>query len=299
MSKNLKKKALFPVIAMVLVSVVALSSATYAWFTTGNDATVNNLNVQVVAADGIQVSVDGTNWKSTITSADLADIDAIKEAGYTTVANQIPAETNAIYPVSTAGEIENGKMKMFKGTLANDELSAVACGTEKVDGTGDYIAFDLFFKLDQDKTITLSSTDSSVVAKDGTTDKQSQYAARVAFINEGNAGSAADARNLKGGTSAVIWEPNASTRSRAAIAEGAAENGGKLAYSGVNTEGVIGDGQKTAMTTYDVDHADLKLDLKAGYNKVRIYIWMEGEDIDCLNGTSGGTFATTLKFLAN
>ncbi|MBR4868619.1 MAG: hypothetical protein IKU10_05630 [Clostridia bacterium] len=293
----MRKKALFPAIAMVIVSLIVLSSVTYAWFTTGNSATVSNLDVNVVAADGIQVSVDAAAWKSTITAADLSNITEIEKT-YANVANQFP--TDAVYPVSTAGTVNaNGRLEMFKGTLTNDVLTAVACGTEKVDGTGDYIAFDLFFKLDQDKNITLNSTKSTVTAVAGGTDSHAQYASRVAFINEGVATTAAAARDLKGGTSAVIWEPNASKRAQAALDQGFTD--GRLGYKGVGIEDTVSieDGEKTAMTTYDVDSADMKLSLKAGYNKVRIYIWMEGEDVDCLNGTSGGTISTNLVFEAN
>lgn len=296
MSKNLKKKALFPVIAMVLVSVVALSSATYAWFTTGNDATINNLNVQVVAADGIQISVDGTNWTSSLDTAALSDIAAIQAAGYTGVVNQMPA--GQVNPVSTAGNVVNGKMEMFTGNLsASGELSTAA-DVETAGTNGNFIAFDVFFKMDSTKTIKLAYSGSQVIA--GTTDSDAETAARVAFIDLGNATTAAAARSLTTAASTKIWEPNATVRSAAANAQFAEpKDGQKLTYKGVKEAGTnIGDSQKADVETFTMSADTDILTLEKGYNKVRIYIWMEGEDIDCLNGTSGGVFNTTLKFVA-
>ena len=33
-----------------------------------------------------------------------------------------------------------------------------------------------------------------------------------------------------------------------------------------------------------------------GYHKVRVYIWLEGEDIDCANDISGGSVLVNLSF---
>ncbi|MBR6548518.1 MAG: hypothetical protein IKT68_03145 [Clostridia bacterium] len=296
MSKNLKKKALLPVIAMVLVSVVALSSATYAWFTTGNDATISNLNVQVVAADGIQISVDGTNWTSSLDTAALSDIAAIQAAGYTGVVNQLPA--GQVNPVSTAGNVVNGKMEMFTGTLDGTGNLTTSADVEVAGTNGNFIAFDLFFKMDSTKTIKLGYTGSQVIA--GTTDSDAETAVRVAFIDLGNAATAANARSLNTAASTKIWEPNATVRSAAANAQFAdANDGQKLTYNGVKEAGVnIGDSQKQQVETFTMTADTDILTLEKGYNKVRIYIWMEGEDLDCLNGTSGGVFNTTLKFIA-
>ena len=55
----------------------------------------------------------------------------------------------------------------------------------------------------------------------------------------------------------------------------------------------------TAVTTFDFDSAEdveTLFALGEGYNKIRVYIWLEGQDIDCLNGISGGTFTITLHF---
>ena len=37
-------------------------------------------------------------------------------------------------------------------------------------------------------------------------------------------------------------------------------------------------------------------DLKAGVTKVRIYMWVEGQDVDCEDNASGGAVAYNLQF---
>ena len=130
---NFKKKALLPAIAMVLVSVIALTGVSYAWFTMSDTAEVGTLDIAVESAAGIQISADCTNFSSKI---DLNKIkDATDGSDYNTNINVIP--TGAIYPVSTAGNLvavpnsnasHAGKfyMQMFSGDIINDTLSSSA-----------------------------------------------------------------------------------------------------------------------------------------------------------------------------
>ena len=36
--------------------------------------------------------------------------------------------------------------------------------------------------------------------------------------------------------------------------------------------------------------------LKAGITKIRVYMWVEGQDVDCENGASGTDIAYTIQF---
>ena len=73
-TKNMRKKALLASMAMLLVAVVALSGATYAWFTSNTTATATGLKFQtnqssslLFAAPGQQDSYyeDSSNWVGT------------------------------------------------------------------------------------------------------------------------------------------------------------------------------------------------------------------------------------------
>ena len=47
-----------------------------------------------------------------------------------------------------------------------------------------------------------------------------------------------------------------------------------------------------------VGNADAKelFTLEKGVTKVRVYMWVEGQDVDCENNASGGQISFTLQF---
>ncbi len=295
MSNNLRKKALLPAIAMVLVSVIALSGVTYAWFTTSNTATVSSLDVNVQSANGIQISLNAVDWKSSLKGTDITT------SGYANNKNQYPGEDAYISPVSTIGEIDanTGHMKMFYGELTDTDALQTSLLTDGENSN--YIAFDLFFKINSDEeVISLEMADSKV--KDTDENVNSACASRVAFINYGSAGAsgtATDAQALKTPVEngVTIWEPNSldcvDGTPRDSIAT----------YQGVKATSTDAFTTAGALGTVSPAPVDLKLSgdselftLKKGINKVRVYIWMEGQDPDCTNDASGGAFSTILKF---
>ena len=148
MKQNLTKKAVVPALAMALASVLALSGVTYAWFTTGNTATVGSLDVNVMTANGIQVSVDAESWRSTLTATDITN--AIGKSGLTI---QYPSEPVA--PVSSAGNVVDGKLEMFYGEYKKDGtlLSQQEVEQNRTSG-GNFVAFDLFFKSSSTQMLT-------------------------------------------------------------------------------------------------------------------------------------------------
>ena len=291
---NLRKKALVPAVAMVVASVIALSGVTYAWFTTGNTATVSDLNVNVQTANGIQVSLDAASWKSNLTATDIKN--AITDAiAYGTRSIQLPL--GEVLPVSSAGTIDsNGKMEMFFGNYDGDGKLFSTKETETLGTEGNFVAFDLFFKssMAQEMTIAQSEVKAIALTDEAFDNVGTETAVRVAFLDLGSDADASKARGLKGnGGTAVIWEPNATKR--APGSEGEADK--KLPYDGFVKEfedvEASADNVK-AVSTLGAD--EIVINLETGINKVRVYIWLEGQDVDCINNISFGDFATKLVF---
>lgn len=298
MKKNMRKKALLPALSMLLASVIALSGVTYAWFTTSNTAKVSNLDVNVAAANGIQVSLDATSWRSVI-SADELKAFIQNPVNYSSHTSQYPsAEGVEIAPVSTAGVIEDGKMVMYFGEITQNGTLKSTLETEKarLDG-GNFVAFDLFFKSSSDQMLTLDAASNVVGTSSTGVSLGTEKAVRVAFIPLGSAATPAGAKTLKGdaSTSALIWEPNEDTR-----IEGSEYDAGKLDCYGFNAEFDKAEGdlnQGTDIVKVDTfSGAKDLVELKAGINKIRVYIWLEGQDVDCVNQISYGDFATNLQF---
>lgn len=88
--KNTKsrKKILLSSIAMLLVALVALGSATYAWFTVNKTVTAGTMQITAAAPSGLQITADGTTWGTTVSYA----------------ANDV----ETLYPVSLAKDASTG-----------------------------------------------------------------------------------------------------------------------------------------------------------------------------------------------
>ena len=298
MKQNLRKKALVPAIAMVLASVIALTGVTYAWFTTGNTASVTGLDVNVQTANGIQVSLDAASWRSVITADDIRT--AVTNAtSYADRTIQFPGVE--IAPVSSAGIVADGKLQMFYGEYNKDgTLRSEAEVEQNRTSGGNFVAFDLFFKSSMDQTLTLKMGDAASFVKGtssmgGSATVGTEKAVRVAFLPIGSAATPAAARALKGDGEVMIWEPNASSR-----ADGVEAEGGKLAYDGFKAEfDAVAENElgSTEVATVETFNADQDIvTLKAGINKIRVYIWLEGQDVDCINNISFGDFTANLAF---
>ena len=328
--KRKNKKKIFILILMILFTGVVLTSSTYAWFTANKTVTVETIDVNVAASHGLQVSVDAVNWKTVISNAD------INSAGtnYTGAVNQLPTydpdggKANSIVPVSTIGEVDTntGFMKMFEGEIGSNVAGDYILTAEQVTEThtstsGSFIAFDIFFQTNQAESIYLTSN-SNVVALGASTGIENS--SRIAFINHGTVDAGSDAsvaQALKGGTTPVIWEPNYDIHTAAAVKNASdvygittTQTGGSvLAYHGVKAD-ITGtanvllnskDGTYFAAVTPQIttpatgisqDNYKKVFDIQAGITKVRIYMWVEGQDVDCENNASGGSISYNLQF---
>ena len=316
--KNRKRRLLILLIALFFTTVM-FATTTYAWFTANKTVTVSTLTVNVAAQNGIQISADGTNWKSIIQEADIMGVHNTTYRGST---NQIP---ESMEPVSTVGNIDtNGMMEMYYGTIAtgreNSDVEGqyvlTAVKSTEAEGTvGKFIAFDMFLKVDAATDIYLT-TNSGVRTTDDTD------------TGIKNASSISDIQNLNAGTSAnkYIWEPNYDVHTAAAVAhardtynETTSETGAtRIAYAGVKAPIALSDDVLVQTTTnsldYITDYDDFFgsttiayatiagfstkqqiFSLQAGVTKVRVYMWIEGQDVDCENSASGGTITYDLQ----
>ena len=286
-------------VLMLLITVVALTTASYAWFSNNTAVTLAGLEVNVTAAQGIQVSTDATNWKASVSVADITD------NAYVGNTNQVPS---VLTTTSTVGSQSAGNFEMFDGVLAEGgttTLTATAAPAEADGATGSYVAFDLFLKAATTENIYLN-TGSNVTASGASVGLE--YALRVGFFDQGTDGTStpATARALSSGTSATqkIWEPNALTHTTYALANGATAGvkssyyGVKAAGAGLTTTAWGGDAVHFATVSTITPETDASpfqeipgnvlFQITPGITKVRIYIWVEGQDIDCENAVSLG-----------
>ena len=112
-SQKRKKNRIPYLLFLLLLTSMTLSVSSYAWFTTNRLVRIDLLNVNVQTQGGIEISSDGTNWKAILS---INDIINARET-YPNSINQIPS---TLEPVSSVGDLEDGKMKMFYGVVEND-----------------------------------------------------------------------------------------------------------------------------------------------------------------------------------
>ena len=322
--KERRRRKIFLAIIMILFVGIVLTASTYAWFTANRTVTVESIDVTVSTSEGLQISVDASNWKSIVTNAD------IKGASWTGVKNQIPLtdDGNITKPVSTIGTIDsNGLMQMYLGTVMTSEADGdnilTATKSTEVNGTsGDFVVFDLFFRSSAAQQVYLTSG-SKVVSSEGSASDGIQNAARVAFINEGSVdygATPASAQAKKEGNLLWIWEPNYDVHTEAGVSNALTVYGktvgqtgaSKLAYKGVKAPIAKANNIKLNSTSTDY-FADVTtigslasgipdatylsaFNLPVGITKIRIYMWIEGQDVDCEDRASGGSLTYDLQF---
>lgn len=328
-----RRKKMFFTIIMILFVGIVLTASTYAWFTTNTNVQVNSLDVNVSASDGLQISVNASNWNPTVTIADLTGT----ASAWSGNRNQLPGATEGsnetLQPVSSAGVVTDGFMEMWLGKLDTygDVYKLTASkDTESRRTSGNFVAFDIFFQSNKAQKLYLA--DGSGVSATG--DTGIKNAARVAFLVQGSVdyGSTPQAAQaLLGGTadSLYIWEPNYDTHTSAGrdnavntyllpsnnftSSEGVYTSA-KLAYKGVKAEITSDNAQDlnsdsaeyfTSVTTHESPASGIGdtymelFDLAEGVTKVRVYMWFEGQDVDCEDKASGGQVALDLKFSIN
>ena len=382
-SKKSIRKIRSLLILMLLTLMLGLT-ATYAWFSTQRDIEVSGMRLNVEVAESLQISLDGEIWTQSIQIANMrqfygtytgtgdgfAIYQAKKpDAGGNT--NYVPTE---LLPVSSAGEVANGKLQFVQGTIENNadgttklkgitacsenDLTATETVANRQNGNAQhpYLVFDMYLRNISAKTTGLDelllNAGSAVWVNSGTADDGDQegagvagtgleYSARVGMVVYGNTisttatntqtktiGQQIRELTAKGDEVAAIWEPNHKEHTAYVVAnngrgitstsEEVDTYGVKVAVASAATKEIANinatnDANLVAVDTFTPDYttAEGGVDEKtiitntAGNNlgiapnqisKVRIYVWLEGQDPDCIDlASTGDKLNVTLK----
>ena len=170
--KNTRKKMLLSSIAMLLVALVALGSATYAWFTINKVVEANTIKVQANVADGLVINNAQTKaWNRTVSyadaytelnpvSIDVTATDGTAALGTPYYAKDVKSDGPKVSDSAkgfTAAALPTGNKT--GQTLQFNANSYVAAYTMDVASSGDAI----------NKAVTAEITATGTANKDGTT----------------------------------------------------------------------------------------------------------------------------------
>ncbi|MBQ8659262.1 MAG: hypothetical protein IJ475_00280 [Bacilli bacterium] len=282
---------------------------TYSWFSSNKNALIDTIDINVATVTGLQVSVDAINWANEVSREELEN--AINT--YSGAENQFP---DTLAGVSTDGSVSNGKLNMYYGITTEDsdgEYSLTTVKQTEKNCVGDeecehrhYVAYDLFLLVTTPADIAITAN-SGIGPQEDAEDKGSQNAARIGFVVLGTVdanASAYAAQSIKSGRTSYIWEPNYDMHTEHAVKaakkyyniDTTTSGGARLPYKGVNQEfsssvRLDQTGNSPYFTTVTPDIATISgftnnqalMRIPAGITKVRVYLWLEGQDVDMEN----------------
>lgn len=304
----MKKRAFVSAIAMLIVSAIVLTSSTFAWFSMAKRVEVETMQLNITSPDGVQISANTNAFTTKLTVNDFKREIAEGQTKLTRFAADADNTNNfpdVLSPSSSAFNVTARNLpKFFQGSIDD---SGKAWAEEKTDANGAYVVFDLFVKLGAaakvywDET-TVQCTDNPDVPT----------AMRIAMVNCGS-GDKTTAKTVTSNIAAnganrsiEVFEPDSLNHTEASgYTDGATERTLYVhsAYKDVNPIGTnknVVDGTSRVQAlgcttlTEETARSNFYFNGAAGINRVRVYIWMEGQDVDCANDVAGSAIDVNL-----
>ena len=293
--KKQKNQAALAAIAMLLISAIVISTATFAWFTLGRSAQVEEVDLKVTKqGEGIAISANASKFTDTISYANLkgtaTDDSATtnkNEADYNAISEDFNHFTDRISPASSVFSL-NTLPAFFQGGIDRVAKKMVASEATSADGktineNAGFYAFDVFIKNGGANEVKVKMSESKIIVDaDGDTydDKgDANYyadtvkAMRIGFVNCGTVTTAAAATS--GSEAAIFADASSDAANTKALTAAGEYNVADGAY--VTTE--TGSNYNC---TVDTGSGDATLTLAGdSITQVRVYIWMEGQDANC------------------
>lgn len=141
-------------ISACAMTLVCLTSTTYAWFSRNSGALINDFELEIQQHDGLVISVDGINYYQSIDNDTLLkaivakrlgkDLKDISNEELDGEINKFKNNKNILEPVSTYNLIDfttvNSNSEIINGFYVPTSASQES-----------YLAFDLYFRIDQSK----------------------------------------------------------------------------------------------------------------------------------------------------
>lgn len=325
--KHLEKmghKKLFISLSVIFCFGVLLMFSTYAWFSTSLNVRVKTFNMIVTRNSGLSISFDAINYD---TFVEISKETLINELKKTYPGNTSQWAATGLTPVSSPGITNpndfrfdiyaSSGVRYHNKKKENGFITTVLTHDSGIITYNNFIAFDLFLKnvtgspiadnlyLDYGTGVTMDS--------DSGAEMQGLVnSVRIGFVKIGSLPLTTDAttiQNLKcnGNCKSVIYEPNSTYHTLLSI-ERATKYGINLVdgeefptYACVKEGGPIEvadtvSGSPNLDTNYfqiqntmnDNDFNVPLFDIPDGVTKMRVYVWIEGQDIDSLETDSDG-----------
>ena len=313
--KSQKNRAFFAAIAMLLLSAIVITTASFAWFSLGRSAMASNLDLKVTKqGEGIQISANATSFTDTLT---FEDLNGTSTTGFQAVSEDYNFFPAMIEPASSSFAL-NALPAFFTGGVdkATNTLESLATtsdngvdvfgksGTETPAGSkqAGYYVFDVFVDYSGGETAQLKIGQSDITVKNDESDgtqaiAEAANAMRIGFVNCGTVTKGANPAQATSGSEAVIFATNEDARNTQPIAStGMSAEIAEDAYTVPKSSAgdiTIADNYNCAVDTGAEDQVII---ITNGVNRIRVYIWMEGQDANCTDSLQSQLVSANLVF---
>lgn len=316
------RRAMLATVAMMLMGVVSLTGVTYAWFSQSDTASVEGMKLGIESRDGgVLMSAvpnpGASGWAYMIN----LDWTGTKFKPASTA----PSNLNAGNLVFYNGVINEAKTYM----VTTSELAAAnELGVGQSEAEGHYVKKTIYFNNveDNDIKVSLGANISGDTTEGKSGLKNVDQAMRVAIVTHGtytidaeNGTNTAETTVASDKSAVMIYEPEANKHHRGG--EGYIPTYGVIKASNNQELNFMSDKNDPEYATSEIKKIESgtetseyieKIDsyyaAKAGkqaptftipansYYKVTIYIWLEGQDVDCTNEISGSDLEIAITF---
>lgn len=303
---------------------VLLITSAYAWFQATLNVEIKFVNLVVSKNNGLFISLDGIDFGS---SVEISRNKLIKELQNTYPNNNSQWPKLGLAPVSSNGILDSNH-ELFEFYSASDyeldpftEKGYLSTRKLKEDMRSDrknYIAFDLFLKNVTGSPVSDNlyiDHGTGIKIEDGETEqiKGMLNSSRIGFVKIGSVpleASVEEIQNMKCNNNCemIIYEPNATNHTELSI-ERAKKYGVNLldgqyypTYAITNEINFFDMSklfQEDIPENFDLQITRVDTDkpiftIPDGITKIRVYVWIEGQDIDSLETRSEGADASIL-----
>jgi len=308
-------------IFLAFVTCLVLIYSSYAWFSSTLDVKLNNFRAVVDPETGIYISLDGINWGSTIEISEENIINKLANS-YPGNTNQWSQGMTSVSTIGQKNPTDNkfamyGNKTPFLGRIFpsnRSEIDIIKLDENKPNNGADFIAFDMFIK-----NLTTSPYSDNLYLIEGTkvinasdiTDDTAANAIRLGLLFMGSVHKNSTVSQIQNITcnpicKQYIYEPNSTIHNDQSIKllkkHGYEINDGtKYPTYGVynSADNVkMWSGVRNSMVDFNYNvfkeqETTTNLNepigqIASGITKIRVYIWVEGQDIDIIEQKSTG-----------
>ena len=328
------KHRIFMSIVVIFFLGILLIFSTYAWFSTSLNVKIKTFNMIVSRNSGLSISFDAINYDKAIEISEDVLIDKLVE----TYPNNLSQwSRNGLVPVSTPGLVNNNsyffeiyKSSGVKYKNRNHDKGYIKTVLSKENNrlaTNYFIAFDLFFKNETGSPIDdnlFLEQNTEFVMTSGSSDEMTGLvnSARIGFVKVGSVPHNTPVniiQNLQcnNNCQAVIYEPNSKEHSALSIERAKKfginlKDGKEFPTYAYKRAGGPFELSETVSGSVALDYNYFTLQetkkeeifdetlftIPDGITKMRVYVWLEGQDIDSLETDSmGAEVSISISFI--